>query len=34
MVTLPWGVDRGGEEEELDHLLLQSLEDKDFLNLT
>ena len=31
--TLSWGVDRGGEEEELDDLLLHS-EDKGFINLT
>ena len=31
--TLSWGVDRGGEDEELDDLLLPS-EDKDFINLT
>ena len=32
--TLTWGVDRGGEEEEQDDLLLLHLEDKDFINLT
>ena len=32
--TLSWGVDRGGEEEELDDLLLLHSEDKDFMNLT
>ena len=32
--TLSWGVDRGGEEEELDDLLLLHSEDKDFINLT
>ena len=32
--SLSWGVDRGGEEEELDDLLLLPLEDKDYLNLT
>ena len=31
---LSWGMDRGGEEEELDNLLLLPLEDKDFLSLT
>ena len=31
--TLSWGVDRGGEEEELDDLLLLPSEDKDFINL-
>ena len=32
--TLSWGVDRGGEEEELDDLLLLHSKDKDFINLT
>ena len=32
--TLSWGVDRGGEEEELDAVLLLHSEDKDFINLT
>ena len=32
--TLSWGVDRGGEEEEENDILLPHSEDKDFINLT